>query len=124
MGIAAGAYWLTSPPQNPGHAITESSDASFNHDFLADPPPGDESVEDEEHATSEPLPAISPEMAAAIRQLSNHSTEGLKETVNADGSVTLHHEGHFQSVMAGVKGPDGKMYIRHGEEFLSNIKNP
>lgn len=71
---------------------------------------------------SEPLPAISPEMATAIRQLSNHSTEGLKETVNPDGSITLDHQGRLQSVMVGVKGPDGKIYIRHGEEFLQNVE--
>lgn len=71
---------------------------------------------------SKPLPAISPEMATAIHQLSNHSAEGLKETVNADGSITLHHEDRFQSVMVGVKGPDGKIYIRHGEEFLQNVE--
>jgi len=71
---------------------------------------------------AEALPAISPEMATAIRQLSNHSTEGLKETVNPDGSITLNHEDRFQSVMVGVKGPDGKIYIRHGEDFLQNVE--
>jgi len=70
----------------------------------------------------ESLPAISSELATAIRQLSHHSTEGLKETVNPDGSITLNHEDRFQSVMVGVKGPDGKIYIRHGEDFLQNIK--
>jgi hypothetical protein len=70
-----------------------------------------------------PLPAISPEMATAIRQMSNHSTEGLKETVNPDGSITLNHEGRFQSVMVAVKGPDGKVHIGHGEDFLQNVKS-
>lgn len=68
------------------------------------------------------LPAISPALAAAIRQGSNHSTEGLKESVNPDGSITLDHQGRFQSVMVAVKGPDGKIHMGHGEDFLHNIK--
>jgi hypothetical protein len=75
----------------------------------------------DEHA-HETLPAISPEMAVAIRQLSNHSTDGLQETVNPDGSITLDHKDRLQSVMVGVVGPDGKIIIRHGEDFLQNVK--
>jgi hypothetical protein len=72
--------------------------------------------------TSEPLPAISPQMAGSIRQLSKYEPEKFTETVNEDGSVTLHTNGHFQTVTVGVAAPDGSIIMRHGEEFLQNVK--
>lgn len=110
-GVIAG-IWLWPPHKN----ISSASLPVTSPDHTPAP-----NLHTEESAL-ESLPAISPEMAAAIRELSNHSTEGLKETVNADGSITLNHEDHLQSVMVGVKGPDGKIYIRHGEDFLQNVE--
>lgn len=109
--VVTGA-WFVSRPSNPvPESLVTTPAANLPEQHLSIDKP-----------VSEPLPAISPEMAAAIQQLSNHSAEGLKESTNPDGSITLDHKDHFQSVMVGVKGPDGKIYIRHGEEFLQNVE--
>lgn len=71
------------------------------------------------HVTLPPIPA---EMATEIRKLSNRSYEGLTEEKHADGSVTIDLQGRFRSVTAAVRGPDGKIIIRHGEDFLDNVQ--
>jgi len=68
------------------------------------------------------LPPIPAKMAAEIRHLSNHTTDGLIEEKQSDGSVSMDLQGHFQSVTAAVRGPDGKIIVRHGEEFLANVE--
>jgi len=68
------------------------------------------------------LPPISPEVAAEIQRLSIQNSDGLVEEKHADGSVSMDLQGHFQSVTAAAIGADGKLVIRHGEEFLKNVK--
>lgn len=68
------------------------------------------------------LPPISPEVAAEIQRLSIQNSEGLVAVKQADGSVSMNMQGHFQSVTAAAIGADGKLVIRHGEEFLNNVE--
>lgn len=78
---------------------------------------------EEEPAAHEPLPAISPGLAAAIRQHSRHSSAELKQTVNPDGSVSLEHGEHYQSVMVATRDANGNLVIRHGEDFLPHANS-
>ena len=73
-------------------------------------------------AETDSLPPISKEVANEIRRLSVQNSKGLVEVKQADGSTSIDLQGHFQSVTAAAIGPDGKLYIRHGEEFLNNVK--
>ena len=52
---------------------------------------------------------LSPQMRAAIANMVNTSSEGLKEVVKDDGTVIVDLEGRFQSAMVVSIGPDGKM---------------
>lgn len=74
------------------------------------------------NAAKTTLPPIPAEMAAEIRRLSSRSHAGLVEKKHADGSVSVDLQGRFQSVTVAVRGPDGKIIIRHGEDFLGNIQ--
>ena len=112
LSALAVSAWLVLRPANP----------VIEPETSATPPGLPGQYASHEELGLEPLPTISPEMATAIRQLSNHSTDGLKETVNPDGSVTLHHEDRLQSVMVGVVGSDGNIIIRHGEDFLHHVR--
>ena len=74
-------------------------------------------------AAGEALPAISPQLADAIRQHSKHSATELTPRTNADGSVSLEHGDHYQSVMVATRDADGNLVIRHGEDFLQHVNS-
>ncbi|MDJ0836942.1 MAG: hypothetical protein QNK37_10530 [Acidobacteriota bacterium] len=52
---------------------------------------------------------LSPEMRAALEQMVNTSSEGLRQQTLADGTVIVDLEGRFQSAMVVTMGKDGKV---------------
>jgi len=52
-------------------------------------------------------PQEAQKLAAGLKQEINQSTEGLVQTQQPDGSVTLDLDGHFQDVMVARKSDDG-----------------
>jgi len=48
-------------------------------------------------------------LAAALKELANQSTDGLKSVHHPDGSVSMDLQGHFQNVALARKNDDGSV---------------
>jgi hypothetical protein len=48
-------------------------------------------------------------LAAALKELANQSTEGLKQVTHADGTVSMDLQGRFQNVAVAKRNEDGSV---------------
>src|SRR5438309_3666657 len=48
-------------------------------------------------------------LAAALKELANPSTDGLKQTQHADGSVSINLDGRFQNIALARRNTDGSI---------------